>query len=91
MDEPRATAQRMAHEATRRMQESSNDVASAVNQLADRGAQATALSEANRLSEALRLRQVARKLVRAARDAELNVLGHPRPHRTASLLCEITL
>lgn len=42
MDEPRTQAQRMAYETGRRVQESTNDVASVVNQLADRGAQASA-------------------------------------------------
>jgi hypothetical protein len=48
MDEPRAQTQRIAQEASRRMQESTNEVASVVNQLAERGAQASAaLTEAN--------------------------------------------
>jgi hypothetical protein len=48
MDEPRAQTQRVAQEASRRMQESTNEVANVVNQLADRGAQASAaLTEAN--------------------------------------------
>ena len=48
MDEPRAQSQRIVHEASRRLQESTSEVASVVNQLADRGAQASAaLTEAN--------------------------------------------
>jgi hypothetical protein len=48
MDEPKAQTQRHAHEASRRLQESTNEVASVVNQLADRGAQASAaMAEAN--------------------------------------------
>src|SRR5919109_1448210 len=48
MDEPRAQTQRMTQEASRRMQESTKEVANMVNQLADRGAQASAaLTEAN--------------------------------------------
>lgn len=48
MDEPRGQAQRAASEASRKMQESTKEAAKVVNQLAERGAQASAaLTEAN--------------------------------------------
>ena len=48
MDEPRGQAQRVASEASRKMQESTRDAAKVVNKLADKGAQTTAaLTEAN--------------------------------------------
>jgi hypothetical protein len=48
MDEPKGQAQRAASEASRRMQESTNEATKVVTKLADRGAQATAaLTEAN--------------------------------------------
>ena len=48
MDEPKGQAQRMASEASRRMQESTQQSAKVVSKLADRGAQTTAaLTEAN--------------------------------------------
>ena len=48
MDEPKGQAQRVASEANRRMQESTQQAAKVVTKLADRGAQTTAaLTEAN--------------------------------------------
>ena len=48
MDEPKGQAQRVASEATRRMQESTQQARKVVTKLADRGAQTTAaLTEAN--------------------------------------------
>jgi hypothetical protein len=48
MDEPKGQAQRVAAEATRRMQESTQEAAKMVTKMADRGAQTSAaLTEAN--------------------------------------------
>jgi hypothetical protein len=48
MDEPRGQAQRTAYEASRSMQETTREAARIVNELADRGARASAaLTEAN--------------------------------------------
>ena len=48
MDEPRAQTQRMASEASRRMQDSTREAARVADKLADRGAHTTAaLTEAN--------------------------------------------
>ncbi len=48
MEEPRGQAQRTAHEASRSIQESTREAARVVNEMADRGARASAaLTEAN--------------------------------------------
>jgi hypothetical protein len=93
MDEPREKAQRLTQEASRRMQESTNEVASVVNQLADRGAQATAaLSEANQrvinefVGLSMEMAQESSRLLMRLQQSSMEML---REGQTAALRCQM--
>ena len=93
MDEPRTQAQRMAYETGRRVQESTNDVASVVNQLADRGAQASAaLTEANQrvmnefMGLSMELAQESSRLFMRLQQSSMEMM---REGQTAALRCQM--
>ena len=91
MDEPRGQAQRVASEASRKMQESTRDAAKVVNKLADKGAQTSAaLTEANQrvmnefmglsmetFQESARLlMQIQQSALDMMRESQAAALGH---------------
>lgn len=93
MDEPRTQAQRTALDAGRRIQESTNEVASVVNQMAERGAQASAaLTEANQrvinefMGLSMEMAQESSRLLMRLSQSSMEML---REGQTAALRCQM--
>ena len=92
MDEARAQAQRVVYEASGKRHETTHEAAKMLNELADRGAQAAALTEANQrvLNEVLGLgMETAQESARLFLRLQQNTLDMLRESQAAALRCQL--
>jgi len=93
MEEPKGQEQRKMHEVPRRMQESMKEVAKAVDQLADKGAHASAaLAEANQrvMTEFIGLSmETVQESARLFRHLQHSTIDMMRESQAAALRCQM--
>lgn len=93
MDEPKGQAQRTAYETSKKVQDSTKEAAKVVNQLADRGAQASAaLTEANQrvINEFMGLSmETAQESGRLFLQLQQSTMDMMRESQAAALRCQM--